>query len=134
MRDAAIIANREDTMIKLRSFAFAALASAAAVGCGAHAPKPEARIVSTEGAIRGASEAGASNVPQGALHLRLAQEQRSAAMTAIANGDNGRANLLLARAEADAEVAIALARQAEAEKEAARANQTIEDLNRQVTP
>ncbi len=121
-------------MIKLRSFAFAVLASAAAVGCGASAPKPEARIVSTEGAIRGAAEAGAEGVPQGALHLRLAQEQRAAAMTAMNNGDNSRASLLLARAEADADVAIALARQAAAEKEAARANERIEDLNKQVTP
>ncbi len=121
-------------MTRLRSFAFAVLASAVAAGCGAHAPKPEARIVATEGAIRGASEAGATNVPKGALHLRLAQEQRAAANTAMANGDNTRAALLLARAEADAEVAIALAREAEAEREAARAKATIEDLNRQVTP
>lgn len=121
-------------MTKLRSLAFAVLASAIAVGCGAHTPKPEARIVSTEGAIRGAAEAGATDVPKGALHLRLAQEQRSAAMTAMANGDNRRAALLLARAEADAEVAIALARQAAAEKEHARANERIQDLNRQVQP
>ena len=121
-------------MIKLRSLAFAVLASAIAVGCGANAPKPEARIVSTEGAIRGASEAGAADVPKGALHLRLAQEQRAAAMTAIANENNARATMLLARAEADAEVAIALARQAAAEKEAARANEQISDLNRQVAP
>jgi hypothetical protein len=121
-------------MTRLRSFAFAAVTAAAAVGCGAHAPKPEARIIATEGAIRGASEAGAASVPQGALHLRLAEEQRAAATTAMANGDNERAALLLARAEADAEVAIALARQAAAEKEAARANENIEALNRQVQP
>jgi hypothetical protein len=121
-------------MTRLRSFAFAALAAATAVGCAAHGPKPEARIVSTEGAIRGAMEAGAGSVPQGALHLRLAEEQRAAANTAMANGDNEAATLLLARAEADAEVAIALAREAAAEREAARANEQIRDLNRQVTP
>lgn len=120
-------------MTRLRSFAVAAFASVFAVAC-ASAPKPEAQIVRSEGAIRGASEAGAESVPQGALHLRLAQEQRAAAMTAIANGDNERGALLLARAEADAEVAIALARQAAAEKETARAHEEIEDLNRQVTP
>lgn len=119
-------------MTRLRSFAFA-FASVFAVAC-AHAPKPEAQIVSAEGAIRGADEAGAASVPKGALHLRLAQEQRAAAMTAIANGDNERASLLLARAEADAEVAIALAREASAEREAARANERIEDLNKHVTP
>ncbi len=119
-------------MIKLRSLAFAVLASAVAAGC-AHAPKPEAQIVSSEGAIRGAAEAGAGEVPAATLHLRLAREQREAALAMIANGENERARYLLARSEADAELAIALSRQAAAEKEATRANQQIQDLNRQVT-
>lgn len=120
-------------MTRLRSLAFAVLASAVAVGC-AHAPKPEAQIISSEGAIRGATEAGATEVPAATLHLRLAREQREAALAMIANGDNARARYLLARSEADAELALALAREADAEREAAVANQRVQDLNRQVTP
>jgi hypothetical protein len=117
-------------MIRLRSLAFSALAAVTAVAC-ASAPKPEAQIISSEGAIRGASEAGAANVPAATLHLRLAKEQREAALAAVSNGDNERARFLLARSEADAELAIALSRQASAEKEAARANEKIEDLQKQ---
>jgi len=120
-------------MIRLRSFAFAAFASVCAVAC-AHAPKPEAQIVSSEGAIRGASEAGASDVPAATLHLRLAEEQRQAGLSAIANGENERGRMLLLRSEADAELAIALSRQAAAERDATRANERVEDLNRQVAP
>jgi hypothetical protein len=120
-------------MTKLRSLAFAVLASAVAVGC-ASAPKPEAQIVSSEGAIRGATEAGATEVPAATLHLRLAREQRQAALAMIANGENERARFLLARSEADAELAIALSRQAAAEKEVARANEQMRDLNRKVAP
>lgn len=120
-------------MTRLRSFALAVLTSAVAAGC-AHAPKPDAQIIASEGAIRGASEAGARDVPAATLHLRLAEEQRQAGLAAVANGDNERGRLLLARSEADAELAIALARQAAAEREASRADERVKDLNRQVQP
>lgn len=98
----------------------------------ASAPKPESQISSSEGAIRGASEAGAANVPKATLHLRLAQEQRDQAMALIADGENGRARMVLARSEADAELAIALSRQASAEREAGTANEKVEELEKKV--
>lgn len=109
------------------------LAGAAALtaACGG-APKPEAQMASSEGAIRGATEAGAQNVPAATLYMRLAEEQRAKALQLIKDGDNGRARLLLARSEADAELAIALARQARAEQDANQANQKIQDLQKQV--
>jgi hypothetical protein len=95
--------------------------------CGG-APKPEARMASSEGAIRGAQEAGAASVPQATLHLKLAQEQRDQALQLVKNGDNHRADMLLARAEADAELAVALARAANAKAEADRASEMVEEL------
>jgi len=100
-----------------------------AVGCGG-APKPEARIASSEGAIRGAQEAGAGSVPEATLHLKLAQEQRDQAIQLVKSGDNHRAEMLLARAEADAELAVALAREASARAEADKASETVQDLNK----
>lgn len=99
--------------------------------CGG-APKPEAQMASSEGAIRGANEAGAQNVPAATLYVRLAQEQRQTALKMIKDGDNDRARYVLARSEADAELAIALARQARAEQDAAQAHQSVQDLQKQV--
>jgi hypothetical protein len=118
-------------MNRLRAFGFAALSAVMFVAC-AGAPKPEAQMASSEGAIRGASEAGASDVPQAQLHLKLAGEQRATALAMIKDGHNGRAKYVLARSEADAELAIALARQAAAEKEASEANAKVETLENKV--
>lgn len=119
-------------MTRLRSLLIAAAVAVLAVGCGS-APRPEAQIASSEGAIRGASEAGAQSVPQATLHLKLAQEQREAALKLIADGENERGRLMLARSEADAELAIALARQASAEKRASEAKAKVESLEEKVS-
>ena len=120
-------------MHQLRSLMLAAAAATLAAAC-ASGPKPEAQMASSEGAIRGASEAGAQNVPQATLYIRLAQEQRQTALQMIKDGDNDRARYLLARSEADAELAIALARQARAEQDATQANARVQDLQKQVQP
>ena len=101
-----------------------------APGCGG-VPKPEARIATSQGAIRGAEEAGADSVPQATLHLKLAQEQREQALELIKNGENHRAELLLARAEADAELALALAREATAAAEVEKATEDLDALSNQ---
>ncbi len=100
-----------------------------AVAC-AGAPRPEARIASSEGAIRGAQEAGAAKVPQATLELTLAQEQRQHALELVKDGDNHRAEMVLARAEADAELAVALAHAATAKADADQAAQSVEDLQK----
>ncbi|MEO8705345.1 MAG: DUF4398 domain-containing protein [Kofleriaceae bacterium] len=105
----------------------AALVAATFVAC-AGAPKPEARMASSEGAIRGAQEAGAQKVPAATLYLKLAEEQRAKALELISDGHNGRAASLLARAEADAELAVALAREANAQGEAEKATEQVEEL------
>jgi hypothetical protein len=107
--------------------AAAAAAAALTAACGG-APKPEAQMASSEGAIRGANEAGARNVPQATLYMRLAEEQRQHALALMKDGENERARYLLARSEADAELAIALSRQARAEQEAGKANERVQNL------
>jgi hypothetical protein len=113
-----------------RSWSWTLALVLAAAGCGG-APKPEARIASSQGAIRGASEAGAQGVPQATLHLKLAQEQREQALELVRNGENHRAELLLARAEADAELALALAREASAKADADKTDEELEALSKQ---
>jgi 5'-3' exonuclease len=118
-------------MSKPRFRPFAAALVVAALGCGG-APKPEARIASSQGAIRGAEEAGAQTVPRATLHLKLAEEQRAKALELVKNDDNHRAELMLARAEADAELALALAREASAAAEAEKVDEELEVLSKQV--
>ena len=115
-------------MSKFLSWPFATVL-ALATSCGG-APKPDARLSSDEGAIRGAEEAGANQVPEATLELKLATEQRQQAVDLMKDGDNHRAALLLARSEADAELALALAREATAKAEAAKAREAVEALKR----
>jgi hypothetical protein len=85
-------------------------------------------MASSEGAIRGAQEAGAQNVPAATLYLKLAQEEREQALALVKDDKNHRAAYMLARSEADAELAVALARAATAQAEASRATEQVEDL------
>lgn len=107
----------------------AVMASLTIVGC-ASAPKPEARVVSSGAAIRGATEAGAETVPKASLHLKLAKEQRDQALALIRDGENAKAERALRRAEADAELAIALAREAGAKAEAEKVMAEVADLKK----
>ncbi|MFI5297323.1 MAG: DUF4398 domain-containing protein [Polyangiales bacterium] len=98
-------------------------------GC-ATSPMPEARVASSQGAIRGAQEAGATDVPQASLHLKLAQEQRERALVLLKNGDNERATFVLMRAEADAELAVALSHEAQAHDAAEKMLENVQALKK----
>ncbi len=119
-------------MTRLRNLLLAGAVAALAMACGG-SPKPVAQLASSEGAIRGATEAGAADVPEATLYLKLAEEQRLRAVALVEDDENERASMVLARSEADAELAIALARQAAAEKQAKEANQTVEQLKEKVS-
>jgi hypothetical protein len=79
--------------------------------CGASMPVPTQRMADAESAERSARELGANNEPSAQLSLKLAQEQIGQAKTAMADGDNVRADSLLIRAKADAELAVVQARE-----------------------
>jgi pyridoxal biosynthesis lyase PdxS len=76
-------------------------------GCAGY-PVPNAKVASSEAAIRAAQETGSGKVPQAALHLKLAEEQLQSAKGLIRDNENKRAEYVLMRAQADAELAIAL--------------------------
>lgn len=78
-------------------------------GCTSY-PAPNSKMASSEAAIRAAREMGSREIPQAALHLKLAEEQLEQAKKLIRNNENERAAYVLARAEADAELALALSR------------------------
>ena len=83
-------------------------------GCAATYPLPTQRMADAESAERSARELGAASKPTAQLNLKLADEQIAAAKSAIQQGDNQRADVLLVRAKADAELALALAREHDA--------------------
>jgi hypothetical protein len=92
----------------------------AMAGCASY-PAPNAKVATSEAAIRAAEESGAKDVPQAALHLKLAQEQLLAGKNLITEDKNERAEYVLARAQSDAELAIALSHTEESKDEAGKA-------------
>lgn len=87
--------------------------SAALLHCASH-PPPTDNLASAIAAVRGAQEAGANQVPQAALQLKLAEEQVAQARAMMKDGDNERADYMTLRAFNDAELALALAREQQA--------------------
>jgi hypothetical protein len=85
-------------------------------------------MASSEAAVRGAQEVGASSNPQAQLHLKLAQEQLAHAKQLMNEGENRRADFLLLRADADAELAIALAREVTTRTAAEQASSQVQSL------
>lgn len=81
-----------------------------AVGCASH-PAPTDQVASSIAAVRGAEEAGARDVPEAALHMKLAEEQIERAKKLMKDEDNLEAEELAVRANQDAELALALARE-----------------------
>jgi hypothetical protein len=96
------------------------LALVTLAACGSY-PVPNAKVASSEAAIRAAQETGARDVPRAALQLKLAEEQLANAKLLIRDDENERAEFVLARAQSDAELAIALSRTAESRDEAGKA-------------
>jgi hypothetical protein len=89
------------------AFGVSAVGIMGITGC-ASTQIPNAKVASSEAAIRAAQETGSRNVPLAALHLKLAEEQLQSAKALIRDNDNKRAEYVLMRAQADAELAIAL--------------------------
>jgi hypothetical protein len=89
------------------------LASATALiaACGASFPPPTQRLADAQSVERSAREVGANQSPSAQLSLKNTQEQIAQAQTAMAAGDNQRADALLIRAKADGELALAQARE-----------------------
>lgn len=113
-------------MTRIVPFLSAGLAIAAVTGCSSTLP-PD-RIAEPRAAIRAATEMGAQNNPQAALHLKLAQDQVARADKLIKDGDKDQAGWALMRADADAELALALAKEEKLKGEVGEAQKRIQDL------
>lgn len=89
--------------------------------CGASFPEPTQPLADAEAAERSARELGADSQPAARLSLKLARDEIAQAKAAMADGENQRAERLLARAKADAELAMAQTRETGARAEKAEA-------------
>jgi hypothetical protein len=107
-------------------------AVACLVACGGSFPEPKEAQVSTAAAVRSASEVGADRDPKASLHLKYAKDESDQASQLIANGENQRAEMVLARARADAELALMLARAHNEEEEAQKSEAEVVDKRRKL--
>jgi hypothetical protein len=98
----------------MRKTGLAALAAIWTAGCASY-PQPTEHLANSMAAVRGAEEAGAEQVPQAALYLKLAQEELDQANRLLQNDENKRADALTIRAYNDAQLALALAREQQAQ-------------------
>jgi hypothetical protein len=90
------------------------LATLAACASG---PEPAEHLAASMASVRAAETAGAAQVPQAALHLKLAEEQIAQAKEMIKKDDNERADAMTIRAFNDSELALSLAREAQLKRE-----------------
>jgi hypothetical protein len=96
----------------------------AMAGCGS-SEVPAKQMAESEAAIRAASEVGAQDNPQAALHLKLAKDRYAQAQALSKQGDQDAAKMSLEKAEADADLALSLTRK---EQAAAKADQAKRQL------
>jgi hypothetical protein len=118
--------------MKLATFMGAVIALGWCAACGSSSV-PTPAVTDAKSQIAAAEAVGAQNNPQAALHLKLAKDQTQAAESAIRDGDNDKARLLLDRARVDAELALVLTRQASAQAEAQQAILRVNQLQQQGT-
>lgn len=89
---------------------------------------PTQQLTQSKVAIRAAEEVGAPNIPNAALHLKLARDQVQAAESLIDEGEMERAQAVLRQAELDAELALALARERKVQLEASETHKRVQAL------
>jgi pyridoxal biosynthesis lyase PdxS len=80
------------------------------LGC-AHSAPPTQQVAGSLAAVRAAEEAGAADVPQAALHVKLAREQIAEAQKLMGEEKNAKAEDKAMRARNDAELALSLTHQ-----------------------
>ncbi|MFT3922927.1 MAG: hypothetical protein QM778_10365 [Myxococcales bacterium] len=81
-------------------------------------PAPTEHLASSVAAARGAQEAGATQVPEAALQLKMSEEQITTAKKMMAKGNNEHADYMTLRAYNDAALSLALTREEAARRRA----------------
>jgi hypothetical protein len=74
-------------------------------------PAPSEHLASSVAAARGAQEAGAAQVPEAALQLKMAEEEIDQAKKMMKDKENERADYMTLRAYNDATLSLAIARE-----------------------
>ncbi len=100
----------------MKTHLFCGLTCAALVSACSSYPRPEENLANSMAVARGASEAGAAEVPQAQLQLKLAHDQIEAAKMLMEDGKYEEADYMTLRAYYDAELALALAREEAAKR------------------
>lgn len=100
--------------------------------CGSSA-MPAGKLTNTQASIKAAEAVGATETPNSALYLKMAQDGVTEAKRLIQDGDNDEAALALDKAQADAELSLSYAREAKAREEAEAAQAKIGELKREAT-
>jgi hypothetical protein len=100
------------------------------VACGSSA-LPAGKLTNTQASIRAAEAVGATETPNSALYLKMAQDGVAQAKRLMQDGDNEEAALALDKAQADAELSLSYAREAKAREEAEAAQAKIGELKRE---
>ncbi len=102
------------------------------VACGS-GPLPKAEFANAKAAISAAEASGAGQVPQAALHVKMAKNGVAEAEEQMDEGENEEAKATLERASADAQLASKLTREQKIRSEANAAVQRTEQLRTQTT-
>jgi hypothetical protein len=117
----------EPVMTSITRFALP-LGIALTAACGS-SEVPAKQMAESQASIRAASEVGAEQHPQAALHLKMARDQIAKAEALSRDGEHDAAKQLLKQAELDAELALTLTREQQAESSAEQAQQQLESLS-----
>lgn len=115
--------------MRLKEIGQAALCALLLASCGSAHKPPNDEMTQARAVVRAAEEVGAKDVPQAALHFKMANDQIVSAEVLIAKEEMKKARDLLLRAEVDAELAIALTKavqKADAAQAATSKVQTLE--------
>jgi hypothetical protein len=101
---------------------------ASGVSACATAPFPLKHVLEAQTAISAAEAVGAPEIPQAALHLKMARDQVQSAEKYIADEEPEKARFMLLRAKVDAELAQSLTREAVARARAEEATTKLDEL------
>lgn len=119
----------------MRTTIFATLLLAGApLGACATTTLAAERTAAPRETISAAEEAGAEEIPEARLHLKMAKDQIASAEAALKKGNSDKAKRLLERATADAELALELARLETTRTHAREAWHEVKELQQQTQP
>ena len=93
-------------------------------------PKPTEHLAASMAAVRGAETAGARQVPEAELHLKLAEEQIAQAKQMMEREQNERADAMTIRAYNDARLSLSLTREAKLKRDVAQYAEAHPELSK----